>query len=43
MFANIWGQDGVDKLISVLSIVQSTEMKLFGVISLAEINSTAVS
>ncbi|EUC56370.1 FMN-dependent dehydrogenase, partial [Rhizoctonia solani AG-3 Rhs1AP] len=42
MFANIWGQAGVDKLISILATELSTEMKLIGVTSLAEINSTVV-
>lgn len=42
MFANIWGEEGVDKLISILTIELRTEMKLVGVTSLAEINSTIV-
>ncbi|EUC56371.1 FMN-dependent dehydrogenase, partial [Rhizoctonia solani AG-3 Rhs1AP] len=42
MFANIWGEAGVDKLISILATELSTEMKLIGVTSLAEINSTVV-
>ncbi|CEL53396.1 Cytochrome b2, mitochondrial OS=Saccharomyces cerevisiae (strain ATCC 204508 / S288c) GN=CYB2 PE=1 SV=1 [Rhizoctonia solani AG-1 IB] len=42
MFANIWGEDGVDKLISILATELSTEMKLIGVTSLAQINSTVV-
>ncbi|CUA76622.1 Cytochrome b2, mitochondrial [Rhizoctonia solani] len=43
MFANIWGDAGVGKLISILATELSTEMKLVGVTSLAEINSTIVS
>ncbi|KAF8707372.1 FMN-dependent alpha-hydroxy acid dehydrogenase, partial [Rhizoctonia solani] len=42
MFANIWGEAGVDKLISILSTELSTEMKLIGVTSLSQINSTVV-
>ncbi|KAH7311785.1 hypothetical protein B0J17DRAFT_724651 [Rhizoctonia solani] len=42
MFANIWGEVGVDKMISILTTELSTEMKLIGVTDLAEINSTVV-
>ncbi|CAE6413859.1 unnamed protein product [Rhizoctonia solani] len=42
MFSNIWGEPEVDKLISIHSAELSTEMKLIGVASLAEINSTVV-
>jgi isopentenyl diphosphate isomerase/L-lactate dehydrogenase-like FMN-dependent dehydrogenase len=43
MFANIWGEPGVDKLIDILTTELKTEMKLLGVTSLLEINSTVVS
>ncbi|CAE6442003.1 unnamed protein product [Rhizoctonia solani] len=42
MFANIWGEAGVDKLISILTTELSSEMKLIGVTSLLEVNSTVV-
>ncbi|KAF8707373.1 FMN-dependent alpha-hydroxy acid dehydrogenase, partial [Rhizoctonia solani] len=42
MFANIWGEAGVDKLIDILTTELRTEMKLLGLTSLAQINSTVI-
>ena len=43
MFANIWGEAGVDKMISILTTEIHTQMQLLGVKSLAEVDMTRVS
>ncbi|KAF8597892.1 FMN-dependent alpha-hydroxy acid dehydrogenase [Ceratobasidium sp. AG-I] len=42
MFANIWGEAGVDKMISVLTTEVHTQMQLLGVKSLAEVDITRI-
>jgi isopentenyl diphosphate isomerase/L-lactate dehydrogenase-like FMN-dependent dehydrogenase len=43
MFANIWGEAGVDKLVSILTTELRTQMQLLGVKSLAEVDASHVS